>query len=597
MRRLAARLCMLLAAGVLCGCTVVVGQRPAAPTAAPMPTSVAAAVYPTTAPVLTPTEAVTATSAPTATSTAAATETATVQPTPLPTEPPAAVPSTIHVVQQGDTLSDIAAAYGVTVDAIMQANALTDPSKLSIGQQLVIPSEGSAPVTSPTAAATQASAPPTAPAATAAPEATLIATPIPSTNTSVTEGTVTLNIVDFTAALTPLRPEDLGYPYDGLDLAKVGAPSPHQYRTLVLENPYLVVTVLPDLGGRIYQIQDKTSGRLLLYNNPAIVPSNWGMRGWWLAVGGIEWALPTEEHGLAEYLPWEATVDSAEGEAAVTVSFEERLTGVECRVRIALDSVHSYVKISPSLTNSGPADQKLQFWVNAMYAPGANSVPGETRLVFPTGQVIVHSTGDPGLPAAGQSMPWPVYGPRDMSLLSEWHGYFGAFAQPQAQAGFMGAQAAGSGGLLRAFPPESAIGTKFFGLGDIPYSRYSQVPSSYLELWGGWTASFWSYQTLGAGQSVQWQEYWYPLPDMEAVTIANEDAALALVGNTCSLAVTAAAEVDIEAFSSQGASLQTWHASAAPGQTWTADSLPSGMAAIEVRNRADGTVLVRYPRP
>ena len=137
--------------------------------------------------------------------------------------------------------------------------------------------------------------------------------------------------------------------------------------------------------------------------------------------------------------------------------------------------------------------------------PGLISVPGDTRLVFPTGQVLVHSTGDPGLPQPGQSMPWPVYGPRDMSLLSEWHGYFGAFAQPQAQAGFMGAQSPGAAGIMRSFPPDTAIGTKFFGLGDIPYSRYSQtqvVPG----LWGGWTASFWSYQLSAAGQSVQWQE-------------------------------------------------------------------------------------------
>lgn len=601
MRRLAVRLCMLLVAAALSGCTVVVGSRPKAPTLPPpTATVVAEPVFPTTAPVDTPTAPPTATPPPTATIAPTATTTPTAEPTPAVTETPTAPPTITYTVVQGDTLLAIANAYDVTVDDIVNANGLSDPSKLSIGQTLIIPLPGSAPqpTTPATAAevgATATMAVPTAPPVPTAADATPIATPIPASVTSVTQGTVTLNIIDFASALTPLRPEDVGYPYDGLDLSKVGQPTPHEYRTLVLDNPYLQVTVLPDLGGRIYQIVDKASGRQLLYNNPAIIASTWGMRGWWLAIGGVEWALPTEEHGLAEYLPWAAAIDTTNGEAAVTVSFTERLTGVQCDVRIALDPMHSYVKVSPTLHNPGQSDQRLQFWANAMYAPGGSSVPANTRLVFPTGQIIVHSTGDPGLPAAGQTMPWPIYGPRDMSLLSEWHGYLGAFAQPQAQAGYMGAQSPGAGGLMRAFPQDVAIGIKFFGLGDIPYSRYSQVSSSYLELWGGWTASFWAYQTLGAGQTVQWQEYWYPLPDMDPVAVANDDASLSVSGGTSSLAMTSPADVDVVALSGQGATLQTWRASLTPGQAWTTADVPAGTGAIEVRNRADGSVILRYP--
>jgi LysM repeat protein len=47
--------------------------------------------------------------------------------------------SAAHVVQAGDTLDSIAAAYGTTSEAIMQANKLTDPSSLYIGQLLSIP--------------------------------------------------------------------------------------------------------------------------------------------------------------------------------------------------------------------------------------------------------------------------------------------------------------------------------------------------------------------------------------------------------------------------------------------------------------------------
>jgi LysM repeat protein len=45
----------------------------------------------------------------------------------------------IHTVAAGDTLTSIAQRYGVTVQAIIDANALTNPDQLSLGQQLIIP--------------------------------------------------------------------------------------------------------------------------------------------------------------------------------------------------------------------------------------------------------------------------------------------------------------------------------------------------------------------------------------------------------------------------------------------------------------------------
>ncbi len=44
-----------------------------------------------------------------------------------------------HIVQPGDTLSEIARAYGVGLEALMQANGLADPNRLEVGQALVIP--------------------------------------------------------------------------------------------------------------------------------------------------------------------------------------------------------------------------------------------------------------------------------------------------------------------------------------------------------------------------------------------------------------------------------------------------------------------------
>ncbi len=91
---------------------------PAAPTPAPSPTAEAS---PTAEP------AVTATPSPSA--------------TPMPTEAPIATAPArvIHVVQPGETLSSIGRLYGVSNQAIMDANGLEDPNLLESGQELVIP--------------------------------------------------------------------------------------------------------------------------------------------------------------------------------------------------------------------------------------------------------------------------------------------------------------------------------------------------------------------------------------------------------------------------------------------------------------------------
>jgi LysM repeat protein len=87
--------------------------------------------YNTPTPSLTPTAAATAT--PTSTLT--------------PTRPPTDTPTpevTTYIVRPGDTLSVIAAQFGVTVEAIMEGNGLTD-YVIQVGQELIIPLEGGSP--------------------------------------------------------------------------------------------------------------------------------------------------------------------------------------------------------------------------------------------------------------------------------------------------------------------------------------------------------------------------------------------------------------------------------------------------------------------
>src|SRR4029078_7492638 len=57
------------------------------------------------------------------------------------------------------------------------------------------------------------------------------------------------------------------------------------WRSLHLENEYLRLTVLPDLGGHVYSCLDKRSGREMFYANTAIKKALIGYRGAWAALG------------------------------------------------------------------------------------------------------------------------------------------------------------------------------------------------------------------------------------------------------------------------------------------------------------------------
>lgn len=71
-------------------------------------------------------------------SSAASIPTAEATTAPVPT-PSSSVGQRIHVVQAGETLSEIASMYGVTVEEMVQANGLDNPNAISVGQALVIP--------------------------------------------------------------------------------------------------------------------------------------------------------------------------------------------------------------------------------------------------------------------------------------------------------------------------------------------------------------------------------------------------------------------------------------------------------------------------
>ncbi len=390
------------------------------------------------------------------------------------------------------------------------------------------------PTTTPVTPVREATISPTAVAATPtvslapSPATTNTAAPTPVPAVSAYEDQVTLMMYDYEPAL--YTDEGAGHPYPLLDHDRVGAPISRAFRTIVLQNDYLQLVIIPDLGGRVYQCRFLPTGQPLLYNSRVAKPTRWGPtdQGWWLALGGIEWALPVDEHGYLSAQPWGGSiVRESDGSATAVMQILEATRGLLTRVYITLRPGEAAIRLRVSITNTSGSTQQFQYWTNAMLSPGRHGVGPELQITYPAERVVVHSTGDNSLPPAGVSMTWPLYGGRDLSSYGEWRNWLGFFGT-QRSAPFAGVyDRATQIGMVQASQAPVLTGSKLFGFGrDFDDSAYSDDGAQYLELWSGVTPTFWDNTSLTAGASLVWTESWYVVSQSGGITFANEHASL-----------------------------------------------------------------------
>jgi hypothetical protein len=347
------------------------------------------------------------------------------------------------------------------------------------------------------------------------------------------------------------------WPYLRFDRERFRAEAPptemRHYELLVLENRYLQVSILPELGGRIWQIVHKPTGDTMFYQNSVVKPSPWGPASQlgWLALGGLEWALPVNEHGYDWGTPW--SVETFENKGENKGQGEDQSVGVRIRtpddgrllsaeIVVTLHAERAYLSIEPTVRNLADEALSFHFWQTAMLAPGPGDVVSEDlRFVLPSPIMSIHSTGDMMLPSTGLLFTWPNYFGRDMSRLGNWDRYAGFFEYPAAHGPFVGVyDPTLDAGAVRIFPAEIAHGSKVFGLGwrtRIGSEDFTDDGSMYVELHGGLSSTFDEPYALAGGATVEWQERWYPVEGIGNLVYANEFAALNLARTSSGLQV------------------------------------------------------------
>ncbi|MFE4198353.1 DUF5107 domain-containing protein [Paenarthrobacter sp. NPDC056912] len=159
--------------------------------------------------------------------------------------------------------------------------------------------------------------------------------------------------------------------------------APREVPAVVLENSRIKVTVIPSLGGRIWEIFDKETGKQLLHTHDAPQLANIALRKAWFA-GGLEWNIGTRGHSPTSCDPLHtAIVHTPDGKHILRVWEYERLRQVVFQVDIWLPADSAVVFAAVRLRNPNDHDVPMYWWSNAAI-PETN----RTRVIAPADEAF-----------------------------------------------------------------------------------------------------------------------------------------------------------------------------------------------------------------
>ena len=160
-----------------------------------------------------------------------------------------------------------------------------------------------------------------------------------------------------------------------------------EYHAIYMENDYLLVMILPELGGRIQRALDKTNNYDFVYYNHVIKPALVGLTGPWIS-GGIEFNWP-QHHRPSTYSPVDFYFEEHEdGSSTVYVSEIDKMYGTKGMASFTLYPDKAYIEIKGQLFNRTDTPQTFLWWANP-----AVPVNDNTYSVFPPD---VHAVMDHG---------------------------------------------------------------------------------------------------------------------------------------------------------------------------------------------------------
>jgi tetratricopeptide (TPR) repeat protein len=334
---------------------------------------------------------------------------------------------------------------------------------------------------------------------------------------------------------------------------------PQTWTAVCMENRYLKVMIMPELGGRLFAMYDKLADRDVIYRQKSIKPGRVGTRGAWIC-GGIEYDFP-DSHSVTTHdkVHW-TTRQYPDGSAAILIGDVERISrmGWTVEFRMAVDRASMEDRIY--LHNRTPMRQRYYYWTNAGIEAGE-----KTQMILPFPKVTGHF--------GNGFADWPVRDGVDWSWFWKYPDATSTFGIG-GQESFIGAYDHDKGvGVAHYADRREMPGRKFWTWGVSPagmrwYDVLSDDKRPYAELQAGPMLTQSLYAWMQPYESQRFQEVWIPISRIGPFVRANPEAAVRLTVEKDEATVGvlpmrtfASAQVDLCAGQRV---LQTWTADLAP---------------------------------
>ncbi len=318
------------------------------------------------------------------------------------------------------------------------------------------------------------------------------------------------------------------YPYPLLDVL-TDVRTDKTYRALYLENEYLRICVLPEIGGRIFEAVDRTNGYHFFYRQHVIKPALIGMLGAWIS-GGVEWNIP-HHHRATSFLPvdW-AIIENADGSKSIWVGETELRHRMRWSVGLTLRPGTSVLEVHYRIANRTPFAHSILCWANAAVQANENY-----QIIFPPSTTVATFHGK------NEFSHWPisreVYNGVDYSSgvdVSWWknHPAPTSFFAFDSEEDFMAGYDHGrDAGVVFVGRHEDSPGKKLWTWGTGSEGRrwekiLTDSDGPYLELmFGSFSDNQPDYSWLEPGETKIVRQYWYPVRGIRGVKRANPRAA------------------------------------------------------------------------
>lgn len=274
-------------------------------------------------------------------------------------------------------------------------------------------------------------------------------------------------------------------------------PIPKKYHFIVLENDQVKVTICPDLGGKVYSMIHKPSGKEVLYV-PDVIRYTRILPRFYFIAGGIEVSFPIS-HSPSQNEKVLYKIDRRKDRIYVICGERELRFGMQWSVEYSLGSGDKFLVERVIFLNPGTSAYPWMSWSNAALP----SAP-DTKYDFPKGKVLSHSSRI-------DTIDWQTQGPKFESAIKEMTGYFWKTKDANAFGAFTPSF---SSGLYHVADDKIADGIKLWSYGTGDDSAWAVLSTgnhqNYIEIQGGPIGDQSIKLEMQPGQTRWHVEYWFP---------------------------------------------------------------------------------------